>query len=94
MRQVGWVMGGLPRCCFRRADCRHLREQTARANQYVKIPIVTSIGYARNIIVVKSAQTVIAAVGSYRTLRKSVAEKWHSIIGLDMEAIAKNKIIR
>jgi uncharacterized protein (TIGR00725 family) len=38
------------------------------ANQYVKIPIVTGIGYARNIVVVKSAQAVIAVGGGYGTL--------------------------
>jgi uncharacterized protein (TIGR00725 family) len=38
------------------------------ANQYVKIPVVTNLGYARNIIVVKSAQAVIAIGGSYGTL--------------------------
>jgi uncharacterized protein (TIGR00725 family) len=38
------------------------------ANEFVKIPIVTGIGYARNIIVVKSAQAVIAVGGSYGTL--------------------------
>ncbi|MFH1485392.1 MAG: TIGR00725 family protein [Chloroflexota bacterium] len=40
----------------------------ADANRYVKIPIVTGIGYARNSIVVKSAQAVIAIDGSYGTL--------------------------
>ncbi|HAS04974.1 MAG TPA: TIGR00725 family protein [Dehalococcoidia bacterium] len=38
------------------------------ANEYVKIPVVTGIGYARNIIVVKSAQAVIAIGGGYGTL--------------------------
>ena len=38
------------------------------ANPYVKIPIVTGIGYARNVAVVKSAQAVIAIDGSYGTL--------------------------
>jgi uncharacterized protein (TIGR00725 family) len=38
------------------------------ANPYVNIPIVTGIGYARNIAVVKSAQAVIAIDGSYGTL--------------------------
>jgi uncharacterized protein (TIGR00725 family) len=38
------------------------------ANEYVKIPIVTTIGFARNIIVVKSAQAVIAVGGEYGTL--------------------------
>jgi uncharacterized protein (TIGR00725 family) len=38
------------------------------ANEYVKIPIVTGIGYARNVAVVKTAQAVIAIDGSYGTL--------------------------
>ena len=38
------------------------------ANPYVQIPIVTGMGYARNISVVKSAQAVIAVGGSYGTL--------------------------
>jgi hypothetical protein len=38
------------------------------ANPHVLIPIVTGIGYARNVAVVKSAQAVIAVDGSYGTL--------------------------
>ena len=38
------------------------------ANSYVQIPIVTGIGYARNVAVVKSAQAVIAIDGNYGTL--------------------------
>ena len=38
------------------------------ANPYVDIPIVTGLGYARNVIVVKSSQAVIAIHGSYGTL--------------------------
>jgi uncharacterized protein (TIGR00725 family) len=38
------------------------------ANPYVRIPIVTGMGYARNVAVVKSAQAVIAIDGSYGTL--------------------------
>ena len=38
------------------------------ANQYVQIPIVTGVGYARNMIVAKSAAAVIAIDGSYGTL--------------------------
>jgi uncharacterized protein (TIGR00725 family) len=41
------------------------REQ---ANDYVRIPIVTGIGYARNVAVVKTSQAVIAIDGSYGTL--------------------------
>ena len=38
------------------------------ANSYVQIPIVTGIGYARNVAVVKTSQAVIAIDGSYGTL--------------------------
>jgi uncharacterized protein (TIGR00725 family) len=38
------------------------------ANPFVKIPIVTGIGYARNVAVVKTSQAVIAIDGSYGTL--------------------------
>lgn len=38
------------------------------ANPYVTIPIATGIGYARNIIVARSAQAVIAIGGGYGTL--------------------------
>ncbi|MFC1902084.1 TIGR00725 family protein [Chloroflexota bacterium] len=38
------------------------------ANPYVHIPIVTGIGYARNVAVAKSGQAVIAIAGSYGTL--------------------------
>ena len=38
------------------------------ANEYVEIPIVTGLGYARNIAVVKSAKAVIAVGGAYGTL--------------------------
>lgn len=39
------------------------------ANPYVQIPIISSsIGFARNVMVVKSAQAVIAVGGAYGTL--------------------------
>ena len=38
------------------------------ANPYVQIPIVTGIGYARNVIIVKTAQAIIAVGGGYGTL--------------------------
>jgi uncharacterized protein (TIGR00725 family) len=43
-------------------------ESRRTANPYVSIPIVTGIGYARNVAVVKSSQAVIAVDGSYGTL--------------------------
>jgi len=39
-----------------------------QANPYIDIPIVTGMGYARNIIIVRSARAVIAIGGSYGTL--------------------------
>jgi uncharacterized protein (TIGR00725 family) len=38
------------------------------ANPYVDIPIVTGLGEARNVIVVRTAQAVIAVDGEYGTL--------------------------
>ena len=52
----GLTIGILP------GDDRHT------ANSFVQIPIVTGIGYARNAIVVKSSQAIIAIDGSYGTL--------------------------
>jgi uncharacterized protein (TIGR00725 family) len=39
-----------------------------KANPYVDIPIVTGIGEARNAIITRTAQAVIAIGGSYGTL--------------------------
>ncbi len=43
-------------------------ESAQDANPYVSIPVVTGMGEGRNIIVVRSAQAVIAIGGSYGTL--------------------------
>lgn len=43
-------------------------EHRQSANPYVEIPIVTGIGHARNMIVAKSANAVIAIGGGYGTL--------------------------
>jgi uncharacterized protein (TIGR00725 family) len=43
-------------------------EDRRAANQYVKIPIATGLGYARNLAVARSSQAVIAVDGSYGTL--------------------------
>ena len=40
----------------------------AAANQWVDIPICTGLGYARNVIVVKTGRAVIAVGGAYGTL--------------------------
>ena len=43
-------------------------DDSEATNPYVQFPIVTGLGEARNVIVVKSAQAVIAIGGSYGTL--------------------------
>jgi uncharacterized protein (TIGR00725 family) len=43
-------------------------DDISEANTYVKIPIATGLGIARNIIIVKSAQAVISIAGRYGTL--------------------------
>lgn len=55
------------------------------ANRYVDIPIVTGIGYARNMIVVLSSDVLIAIDGSYGTLSEIAygLQFKKPIIGLD-----------
>ena len=70
------------------------------ANPYVKIPIVTGIGYARNVAVVKTSQAVIAIDGNYGTLTEIgyALQGGIPVIGLDTWALsidgrANNNII-
>lgn len=60
------------------------------ANPYVRIPIATGIGYARNAAVAKSAQAVIAIDGSYGTLTEIAyaLQGGIPVIGLDTWSIA------
>jgi uncharacterized protein (TIGR00725 family) len=67
-------------------------DSRAAANPYVKIPIVTGIGYARNVAVVKSSQAIIAIDGSYGTLTE-IAYALQSgipVVGLGTWAISCN----
>lgn len=43
-------------------------DDRGRANPHICIPIVTGMGYARNIVIVRSAHAIIAIGGSYGTL--------------------------
>ena len=63
------------------------------ANEFVKIPIVTGIGYARNVAVVKSAQAVIAVGGSYGTLSEigHALQSGLPVIGLDTWGISRKR---
>jgi uncharacterized protein (TIGR00725 family) len=62
------------------------------ANPYVRIAVVTGIGYARNMAVVKSARAVIAIGGGYGTLSE-IAYALQSdipVIGLNTWSISRN----
>ena len=76
----GITIGILP------GESRHL------ANPYVQVPIVTSIGYARNVIVVKSAQAVIAIGGNYGTLSEisHALQSGIPVIGLNTWSLSRN----
>jgi uncharacterized protein (TIGR00725 family) len=62
------------------------------ANPYVQIPIVTGIGYARNVAVVKSAQAVIAIGGNYGTLSEisHALQSGIPVIGLNTWSLSRN----
>ncbi len=56
----------------------------AQANTYVAIPIVTDLGHARNVLIVRSSDLLIAISGGYGTLSEiSIALKiGKPVIGL------------
>jgi len=62
------------------------------ANEYVQIPIVTGLDYARNSIVVRSAQAVIAIDGEYGTLSEIAYAVQYGIpvIGLNTWSLYKD----
>lgn len=62
------------------------------ANSCVDIPIVTGIGYARNSIVAKSGEAVIAIGGSYGTLSEIAyaLQCGIPVIGLDTWSFSRN----
>jgi len=62
------------------------------ANQYVKIPIATNLGEARNVIVVKSAEAVIAIGGGYGTLSEigHALRNGTPVVGLNTWSLSRN----
>ena len=67
-------------------------EHRETANPYVQIPIVTGMGYARNTIVAKSGQAVIAIGGGYGTLSEIAYARQAGIpvIGLGTWNLSRN----
>ena len=64
----------------------------SEANDYVDIPICTGIGYARNIIVVRSGRAVIAVSGAFGTLSEIAQALGDNIpvIGLNTWSVSRN----
>jgi len=67
-------------------------ENRRAANPSVQIPIVTGMGYARNVAVVKSAQAVIAIGGSFGTLSEigHALQSGIPVIGLNTWSLSRN----
>ena len=67
-------------------------QDSSMANPCVDIPVVTGIGEARNVAVVKSAQAVIAIGGNYGTLSE-IAYALKSgipVVGLNTWSLSRN----
>ncbi|MFC1914869.1 TIGR00725 family protein [Chloroflexota bacterium] len=67
-------------------------ENRRAANPSVQIPIVTGMGYARNVAVVKSAQAVIAIDGSFGTLSEigHALQSGIPVVGLNTWSLSRN----
>jgi uncharacterized protein (TIGR00725 family) len=67
-------------------------EDPSMANPWVDIPVVTGLGEARNVAVVKSAQAMIAIGGGYGTLSEIAHALKSSIpvIGLNTWSLSRN----
>ncbi len=63
-----------------------------QANTYVDIPIATGMGIGRNIIIIRSAQAVLAIDGSYGTLSEIAfaLQLGKPVIGLKTWDISKD----
>jgi uncharacterized protein (TIGR00725 family) len=67
-------------------------QDSSTANPWVDVPVITGLGEARNVAVVKSAQAVIAIGGSYGTLSE-IAYALKSgipVIGLNTWSLSPN----
>jgi len=65
------------------------------ANPFIDIPIVTGLSHARNVLVVRSSQALIAMEGGYGTLSEiSIALKLGiPVVGLHTWEMSKNIIV-
>jgi hypothetical protein len=67
-------------------------QDSSMANAWIDIPVVTGLGEARNVAVVKSAQAVIAIGGGYGTLSEIAYALKNGIpvIGLNTWSLSRN----
>ncbi len=79
------------------AACRGAREaggntvgilpgsKASDANKFVTIPVVTGMSHARNVVLVRSCEALIAISGSHGTLSEIALglKMWKPVIGLD-----------
>jgi uncharacterized protein (TIGR00725 family) len=68
-------------------------ENRRAANPFVRIPIVTGMGYARNVAVVRSCHAIIAVDGSYGTLSEigHALQGGIPVIGLRTWSLARDE---
>lgn len=101
-RNIDLVCGGMDGVM--EAACRGAKSEGGRtiailagsdpsqANDYVDIPILTGLGYARNVIVIKTGMAVIAVGGAYGTLSEighALAEDI-PVIGLETWSLTRS----
>lgn len=74
-----------------------------QANKYIKLPVVTDMGHARNVILAHTAQALIAIAGEYGTLSEisialklgkpvAVIGRWSEVEGVIPAATPKEAI--
>jgi uncharacterized protein (TIGR00725 family) len=93
----GGLTGVMEAVCRGASECGGLTigilpgDRSESANAFVKMPIVTGLGHARNVIIVKSADAAIAIGGGYGTLSEIAFARQRNlrVIGLNTWEISR-----